>query len=611
VLAVIAACHHAPVHKPGDDWVQSVRFEGNHELSSKSLLSGLALHRSEERGYGADPYQLQLDAQRIRGQYLREGFFDADVQARVERHGDAETVVFSIREGKRATTRVEIRGLPPGVRADDVRAALPIADGAPFSYEAYDDAKPQILAVVQNAGYARAHLDAAVNAEIATRTAVIELSFTPGVKCRFGKVDVTGVSGDLEQAIRERVHFETGDVYSPRALVRTQRDIYRFGRFATVEVLPEQTDGDSPVVDVRITVSESARHELAYGGGFGIDPISYEARLRGGYSILGWPAPLYNLTLDLRPAYAYLRDGSGFEPRIRAIAKLDRLDLFLTHAIGSVEVDFNYLAYEAFTEYGPELKLNYQVELGTRRVVLGGGWLIQRYDFRDISPLVVGPIAESIGLDQPELAAAYTESLQVDLRDHPIEPRYGAYAAFTAYQGGPFAGGSYTYEEIIPELRLYAPLGPVVLAARARYGAIYGDIPPTERFYAGGASSNRGFSERDLSPSVTGTVMGSTLTVPYGGGGMIDSSFEARLKAGAIHKMPLEEVVFLDGGDVTETPQQLDIRNLCWAVGAGLRLLTIVGAARVDVGYRLNRTGVDDPEPGSTWAFHIGLGEAF
>ena len=67
---------------------------------------------------------------------------------------------------------------------------------------------------------------------------------------------------------------------------------------------------------MRITVSESARHELTYGGGFGIDLISYEARLRGGYSILGWPAPLYNLTLDLRPAYAYLRDGGGFEPRI-------------------------------------------------------------------------------------------------------------------------------------------------------------------------------------------------------------------------------------------------------------------------------------------------------
>jgi outer membrane translocation and assembly module TamA len=163
----------------------------------------------------------------------------------------------------------------------------------------------------------------------------------------------------------------------------------------------------------------------------------------------------------------------------------------------------------------------------------------------------------------------------------------------------------------VPELRLYAPLGPVVLAARARYGAIYGDVPPTERFYAGGATSNRGFSERELSPSVTGVVLGNSITVPYGGGGMIDSSLEARLKEGVIYKMPLEEVAFLDGGDVTETPQQLDITNLCWAVGAGLRLLTIVGAARVDVGYRLNRTGPDDPEPGSHFAFHIGLGEAF
>ena len=38
---------------------------------------------------------------------------------------------------------------------------------------------------------------------------------------------------------------------------------------------------------------------------------------------------------------------------MRAITRLDRQDLFATFAKGTVEVDFNYLAYEAFTEYGP------------------------------------------------------------------------------------------------------------------------------------------------------------------------------------------------------------------------------------------------------------------
>jgi hypothetical protein len=39
--------------------------------------------------------------------------------------------------------------------------------------------------------------------------------------------------------------------------------------------------------------------------------------------------------------------------------------------------------------------------------------------------------------------------------------------------------------------------------------------------------------------------------------------------------------------------------------------LTVVGPVRTDFGYRLNRTGPDDPEPLSKWAFHLSLGEAF
>jgi len=610
VVALVAACHHAQVHKPGDEWLQAIEFEGNRSLSSSALLEGLALRRAEQQGRAADPYQVQLDTERLEGQYLREGFFDVDVQARIERKADAATVIFTIQEGRRATTRVEVSGLPPDVTAQDVRAKLPLVDNAPFVYEVYDGAKVPLLGVVQNAGYAHAKLDATVDAEIATHTAVIKLAYTPGPKCRFGTVEVQGVTGDLEQAILDRLHFQPGQVYSPDAVVATQRDIYTMNRFSTVQITPDS--GDSAVVNLKIAVSEGARYQLTFGGGFGVDPISYEVRGRAGYMIAGFPAPLYNLNIDLRPAYAYLRDGSGFEPRMRAITTLDRQDLFVTHAKGTIELDFNYLAYEAFTEYGPEVQLGYEVQLGSPRFLLRGGWLIQRYDFRDLNPLVVGPIAQSIGLDQVELAAAYKESLVLDLRDNQVEPRFGFYAELQAFEGGPYAGGDYTYQQLIPEVRGYVPIGPIVLAARARYGAIWGQAPPTERFYAGGASSNRGFSERELSPSVTGPVAGEgTPTVPYGGTGMIDTSVEARIPIATIKSMPLHGVVFGDGGNVTLAPSELGLHDLYWAVGAGLRLLTVIGPVRVDLGYRINRTGAEDAEPGSTVAFHISLGEAF
>ena len=398
-LLAIAACHHTPPHKPGDAWLKSVEFEGNHALSRSALLDGLALHRTEKEGREPDPYQVELDTQRVRSQYVREGFFAADVQGRVERKHDATTVVYSIQEGARAGTSVTIRGLPndPAVTAQQVRAKLPLADGAPFDYDIYDAAKAPLLGVVQDAGYAHARLDANVWGDVATHTAAIELVFTPGPKCKFGTVTIEGVQGALRDAIVHRLQFAPGDPYSSHAVTATQRELYAMNRFSSVQVQPDPGDGET--VDMKVTVSEIASHEVTFGAGFGADPISYEVRGRAGYSVTGWPTQLDTVTLDLQPAYAYLRDGSGYEPRMRALARLDRQDLWLPYAKGSVEVGYDYLAYEAWTQYGPEARVGYEVRLGTPHVKLHVGYLFHDYNFLRPNALIDPALQMQIGID--------------------------------------------------------------------------------------------------------------------------------------------------------------------------------------------------------------------
>ncbi len=610
-VVALAACHHQPPHKPGEEYLKSVVFEGNHDLSDKSLLTGLALHRTLTAGRAPDPYQVQTDADRLRGQYAREGYFESTVQPRVERVRDAATVTYAIQEGTRATTRVSIVGLPddPSLTEAMVRKQLPLADGAPFDYDVYDAAKINILGAVQDAGYAHAKLDAQVYGDIATHTAYVTLAFDPGPKCKFGKITVQGVDGDLGGAITERLRFGTGDTYSNAAISSSQRSIYALGRFSTVQVQPDSNQGD--VVDTHVAVSESARHQITLGGGFGMDPLSYEVRGRTGYQVNGFPTTLETLTLDFRPAYAYLRDGTGYEPRMRALARLERQDLFQTFAVGTAEIGYDYLAYEAYTLYGPRALLGYEIQLTSPRFKLHVGYKIHRYDFRKPNALIDSALQQQIGIDHTELVGAYEQSLIADFRDHPVEPRQGVYGEIKITEGTRFAGGSYEYQQISPELRGYVPIGPVVIAARARYGAIYGAVPPTERYFAGGSVSQRGFSERQLSPSVYGKVNGTATNIPYGGAALLDNSVEARFPIATVKEMPLGGVVFLDGGDVTESAAQLSLAKLNYALGFGLRLHTIIGPARFDFGYRLNRTGPMDPGVGSKFAFHLSLGEAF
>jgi outer membrane protein assembly factor BamA len=577
-VVVAAACLGAcskqtRARKPGDEYLKKIDVQGNQEVKDKHLTSGLALQRAKKRKRPPDPYLVQLDRDRIRGEYLRRGYFGIDVRSRVERAGDSATVIYSVEEGQRATTRVAITGIPqdPDLTVAKIRAELPLEDGAPFDYAVYELAKPRLLGVAQDAGYAHARLDSTIYADQANRVAIVQLDYDLGPKCTFGEVEVTGVDGDLAEAVRARVQFSKGDVYSNQAISQTQRQLYAMARFSTVQVQP--TEGETPVVGVKIAVAKAAPRELRLGGGFGIDPVAlFEARARAGYTIAGWPFPLDTVTVDLRPAYAYQRDGSGWQPRIRALARLERQDLFWTYARGEVEGGYSYVAIEPYTSYGPRARVGFQTPVFTDRVQVGVGWSLESLEFDNLSPVFDMPKVAELGLDRTQRVGAYTQSLTIDLRDHPIEPTLGAYGSLRSAIGTRAAGGAFEFVQLVPELRGYVPIGPAVLGAKLRGGAFFGDVPATERFFSGGASNHRGFGERRLAPFQSGLVKGEPRVVPYGGVAMLETSLEARFPITTWREIGIGGAVFLDGGDVRDHLDELALGELYWAAGVGLRL---------------------------------------
>lgn len=612
VFAVIVGCGPKVVHKPGEEWLNAVEFEGNKSIADSDLRAGLALRRLQGQGTAPDPYLVVVDGQRVKGEYMRRGFFEVDVRSRVERRGDATTVFYTIQEGPRATTRVMITGLP----ADQpdllrrAREALKLEDGAYFNYEPYELAKEKMLGIIENAGYAKAELDAHVIVDRVKHEAIIHLAYDVGPKCKFGEISIVGVDEDLEGAARARLAIKTGATYSSAAIAESQRNLYDMRRFSTVRMLPDKSKGD--VVDIRISLASSTHNELTLGGGFGADPVVYEVRARTGYTILAWPSPLTDTSIDLRPAYATLRDGSGYEPRIRAMGKVRRIDLFRPFVIGEIEGGYNYLTVEAYTSYGPNARLGIETPIVFKQLRVQGGWSIERLAFRNITPLLDPLQRMELGLSGPERIGQFYEALTLDLRDNPIEPRRGAYAEVRVDQGTPFAGGALTFFRVTPELRGFIPVprSPAVVATRVRFGRIYGDVPVTERYFSGGATTQRGFGERRLAPFVRGVVGDQVEEVPIGGASLFESNVELRSRLTTIRGMGLGGVVFLDGANVVNQGEA-GLMDLNWAAGLGLRLFTLVGAIRLDVGYRLNRTGPGNPDAGSHYAFHLSIGEAY
>ena len=628
VLAVVcAACGGAqrPAGRGENaEYLAEIRVEGNHGIETADLIDGLTLHRSQQGGRPPDPFELAQDIERIRGAYQRLGYFSVDVKGRIDHKGPASTAVFTIVEGRRATVHLEIRGMTLGPLYESLRAEMTLKEGAPFDYDVYDDTKDSVEKFLQNSGYAYAEVEGDVYADKEHAIAAVELVIHSGELCTFGNITISGAHGDLTDAVKARIAFKPGDRYSINAINDTHKAISELGRFSTIRIQPT-LDGNATALEVRVSLSEGDRHEVRFGGGIGLDPLTWQIRGRAGYSIAGprtdtFESPLTTISIDLQPALAFLRETDGYtpdfseyDPRVRATLDIRRADLFRTYMTGDLEIGANYTTVEAYTSYGPHIRPSISTPLGAKFITARVGWQLEYVGYRDYNPAVADPMTQaSLGIDHARFDGAFQQSLAIDYRDQPVQSHRGVYAAFQVNEGGPFAGGELKYTKLMPELRAFLPLGQLVLASRFRLGAFIGDVPAIQRFFDGGATSQRGFPTRTLAPSAMAFDQnGNPISIVVGGGASIETGVELRAPIGSIKGFDLEFVPFLDGADVTETPSQLNISHLHWATGGGLHWVSKYGSVGIDVGYRLNRKGPTEPNPGESWSWNLSIGEAY
>jgi outer membrane protein insertion porin family len=139
-----------------------------------------------------------------------------------------------------------------------------------------------------------------------------------------------------------------------------------------------------------------------------------------------------------------------------------------------------------------------------------------------------------------------------------------------------------------------------VLAVSLRGGVAQGldktrELPLVERFFLGGRTTVRGYEQDTLGPKgVNGT--------PTGGNAFVMGNLELRTDVGKGFGI----VTFLDGGNVFKKANNLDITNLKYTAGVGLRYNTPVGPFRIDYGHKLNRERGE-----SRGEIHFSLGHAF
>ena len=129
------------------------------------------------------------------------------------------------------------------------------------------------------------------------------------------------------------------------------------------------------------------------------------------------------------------------------------------------------------------------------------------------------------------------------------------------------------------------------------------DLPASERFFAGGDTTVRGFSLDRLGTDATISPTG----FPTGGNGLVVLNGE--LRATVIGSFGA--VAFIDAGNVFLRATDLDLGQLRAAAGFGIRYQSPIGPIRIDLGFKLDRRELSPGRLERRSVLHISLGQAF
>jgi translocation and assembly module TamA len=609
--------------------VKDLQLHGNKAISDrqiqKKILTAATGWWPFAKKHPFDPVAWQADLKRIERLYVAKGYYQAEVVSDqvtpAPPTGEAKTVKLTVQISEGQPTKIgalTIEGLdalPPDDRAYALDG-LPLGPGKIFTEADWEAGKERLIKRLRARGYAKAAVEGRALVDVGTHQAALVVTATPGLRYRFGAIEVTTGPGAQLPAVhvweQVRLAISEGELFSDAALEEAERRVFGMGVFATARVTVGTPDDTTRLVPVRVNVREAPFRTLRLGGGVRADQIRNEARLIGEWTNRNFLGGMRKLTLRAEAGWAFIPNVyEAYEgtpsaaPRNGPIGRLG-VALEQPRLLGRPSL-------RLLTTLDSERTLEQAYNALSNRFQTGVIWQVRstlsiypayhlEADYLNGSP-VSGAATTPLTLGCETTAghclvwlSFLEEAVTWDHRHNVLEPRRGYYLSLSLQQGGGPLQGDFTYLRVLPDVRGYYSLGDdddLTLAARLRVGGLWPssgnpeDSAVVTRFYAGGAVSMRGFNDRRLSPLLLAPAPSNPsvqITVPIGGNGMIDGSFEARYSL----TPQLRLAAFVDFGEVTQGPLGPgDFRALLWAVGVGLRYLTPIGPIRVDIARRL------------------------
>lgn len=406
-------------------------------------------------------------------------------------------------------------------------------------------------------------------------TVDVTVTVTEGLRQVLRRVETRGSARTREGVVRSALRLHEGEPVNLDEWALARKRVFDTNVFRAVDIAAEPDGapegGDQPVVAV-VTVEEYAPWRLRYGAQADRDrevagetgrvdtTVGVIAEIRNqnvfGRALTAGVAT--RVERDYQRANTFLQNASllGLPVRTGVFGAVSReRTRFEGDVVSLTDTASLSLEQRWRRRRGWEVTYGYRIETS------------HTYD-PSPSPLDFFPLDERATVGQVTAAAL------IDRRDNPLNATRGTFSSVSLEQAARGLGSDARYGKVFVQQSVFRSWGRVVLAARVLGGTGFGpdDLLPVDRFFAGGATTVRGYAENGLGPS---GFDGS----PSGGRSMLVMNQEARISLGRW----VNALAFVDAGNAFDRAR-FSMRDLGVGYGFGLRLNSPIGLLRLDFG---------------------------
>ena len=536
----------------------------------------------------------------------------------------------------------------------DLRAAIQSRPDQAY-YDAQIAADRDAISLLYlNDGYESASVDVGRTPTADGRTMDVLFTIREGPQIIVDHVLIVGNRQIAASTIHREITLEEGEPLGLAAFFETRRRLNALGLFTRIDIR-EFSHGGGNRRDVVIVVDEAPATSVAYGAGLEVSQrLRRESGTAGqaverlefaprGFFEIGrrnlWGK---NRSINLftrvsfrpsdDPADLAGNGGVGFneyrvlgtyrEPRAFGLTGNVLVTAFIEKSIRS---SFNLFRRGIHAELRRSIQPTVSISTG---YTFGQNRLsAERFDPAD--QLLIDRLFPTVVL------STFSTALVRDMRNDPFEPTGGSLIVLDVEVAGRRIGSEVGFAKTVMQgfvYRRWPGSGRIIIAAGVQLGLASGfprnvqvtdaagnsvlgevrDLPASERFFAGGDTTVRGFALDRLGDDASHAAPGTEPTIdqngfPKGGNALIVLNSEIRFPLWR----DLGAVAFLDAGNVFDRVASLDLGRIRVGAGFGIRYRSPIGPIRVDLGFKLDRRRLANGERERLTALHVSIGQAF